>query len=99
MTFVNREQEAASRESPIQAQTKSNIENLLDLDFNDPSTTTSSVASPITATSNSLPSTANVDDLLGLFSGSSITASSGQGSSHQNNHQNNSLSNDLVSLF
>ncbi|CAG8432675.1 5657_t:CDS:10 [Diversispora eburnea] len=90
------EQEEASRESPIQAQTKSNIENLLDLDFSDPSAPTTSFTSPITTTSSSFAPTANVDDLLDLFSGSSITTSPGQSSS---THQNNSLSNDLVSLF
>ncbi|RHZ77368.1 hypothetical protein Glove_180g19 [Diversispora epigaea] len=87
------EQEEASRESPIQAQTKSNIENLLDLDFSDPSTLTTS---PISTASGSSAPTANVDDLLDLFSGSNITTSPGQSSS---THQNNNLSNDLVSLF
>ncbi|CAG8446030.1 4272_t:CDS:10 [Acaulospora colombiana] len=88
------EQEEASRESPIQAQTKTNIENLLDLDFEDSTNMTAS-ASPIATSSNSLTPTTNVDDLLGLFGGSSIT-SPGQGPS---NHQKNGLSNDLVSLF
>ncbi|CAG8465681.1 6856_t:CDS:10 [Acaulospora morrowiae] len=88
------EQEEASRESPIQAQTKSNIENLLDLDFGD---STSETASPIATTSNSSAPTTNVDDLLDLFGGSSIKSTTGQASS--SNHQNNGLSNDLVSLL
>ncbi|CAG8561878.1 19734_t:CDS:2, partial [Racocetra fulgida] len=82
----------ASRESPIQAQTKTNIENLLDLDFSDtttPVTTTSSLPS----SSMSFTPTANVDDLLDLFNDNSIT------STQSSNHQNNGLSNDLVNLF
>ncbi|CAJ0641418.1 7833_t:CDS:10 [Entrophospora sp. SA101] len=82
------EQQEASRESPIQAQVKANIENLLDLDFNDSPTTT----------------TANVDDLLGLFDDDSFSISKTatsqlSSSSNQNNPTGNNISNDLVNLF
>ncbi|GBC07538.1 hypothetical protein RclHR1_07520002 [Rhizophagus clarus] len=92
------EQEEASRESPIQAQVKTNIENLLDLDFNDNSTPTSNTPP---SSSKSTDATANVDDLLDLFGGSNINndLSTPPQSSSSNNHQNNGLTNDLVSLF
>jgi vesicle coat complex subunit len=86
------EQEEASRESPIQAQVKTNIENLLDLDFNDTSTPTSSTP----PSSKSTNATANVDDLLDLFSGNSI---SNNLSTPQSSSTNNGITNDLVSLF
>jgi hypothetical protein len=94
-----REQEEASRESPIQAQVKTNIENLLDLDFNDNSATPTSNTPP--SSSKSTNATANVDDLLDLFGGSNINndLSTPPQSSSSNNHQNNGLTNDLVSLF
>ncbi|CAG8806538.1 30772_t:CDS:2, partial [Racocetra persica] len=60
------EQEEASRESPIQAQTKTNIENLLDLDFSD-TTTAVTTTSSLPSSSMSFTPTANVDDLLDLF--------------------------------
>ncbi|CAG8632980.1 3900_t:CDS:2, partial [Dentiscutata heterogama] len=60
------EQEEASRESPIQAQTKTNIENLLDLDFSDTNTVVSTTKSPPTSSKSFTPN-ANVDDLLDLF--------------------------------
>ncbi|GES88764.1 adaptor protein complex beta subunit [Rhizophagus clarus] len=88
------EQEEASRESPIQAQVKTNIENLLDLDFNDNSTPTSNTPP---SSSKSTDATANVDDLLDLFGGSNINndLSTPPQSSSSNNHQNNGLTNDL----
>lgn len=94
-----REQEEASRESPIQAQVKTNIENLLDLDFNDNSATPTSNTPP--SSSKSTNATANVDDLLDLFGGSNMNndLSTPPQSSSSNNHQNNGLTNDLVSLF
>ncbi|CAB4475479.1 unnamed protein product [Rhizophagus irregularis] len=93
------EQEEASRESPIQAQVKTNIENLLDLDFNDNSATPTSNTPP--SSSKSTNATANVDDLLDLFGGSNMNndLSTPLQSSSSNNHQNNGLTNDLVSLF
>ncbi|CAB4429700.1 unnamed protein product [Rhizophagus irregularis] len=93
------EQEEASRESPIQAQVKTNIENLLDLDFNDNSATPTSNTPP--SSSKSTNATANVDDLLDLFGGSNMNndLSTPPQSSSSNNHQNNGLTNDLVSLF
>ncbi|CAG8647231.1 14184_t:CDS:10 [Funneliformis caledonium] len=93
------EQEEASRESPIQAQVKTNIENLLDLDFNDNSTPTSST--PPASSSKSTSATANVDDLLDLFDNSSISNNdlSTPPQSSSTNHQNNGIANDLVSLF
>ncbi|CAG8640648.1 27_t:CDS:10 [Funneliformis mosseae] len=92
-------QEEASRESPIQAQVKTNIENLLDLDFNDNSTPTSST--PPASSSKSTSATANVDDLLDLFDNSSISNNdlSTPPQSSSTNHQNNGIANDLVSLF
>ncbi|RIA95100.1 Adaptor protein complex beta subunit [Glomus cerebriforme] len=91
------EQEEASRESPIQAQVKTNIENLLDLDFNDTSTPTTSTP----PSSKSTNATANVDDLLDLFGSNSISndLSTPPQSSSSNNHQNNGITSDLVSLF
>ncbi|CAI2173098.1 1578_t:CDS:10 [Funneliformis geosporum] len=96
------EQEEASRESPIQAQVKTNIENLLDLDFNDNSTPNSNTPPPPPATSSkSTNATANVDDLLDLFDNSSISNNnpSTPPQSSSTNHQNNGIANDLVSLF
>ncbi|CAG8530085.1 6844_t:CDS:10 [Cetraspora pellucida] len=86
------EQEEASRESPIQAQTKTNIENLLDLDFSD-TTTAVTTTSSLPSSSMSFTPTANVDDLLDLFNGNSITPT------QPSNNQNNGLSNDLLNLF
>ncbi|RIB21902.1 adaptin N terminal region-domain-containing protein [Gigaspora rosea] len=88
------EQEEASRESPIQAQTKTNIENLLDLDFSDTNTVNSTTSSLPSSSKSITQPTANVDDLLDLFNDNTITST--QSSS---NIQNNSVSNDLVNLF
>ncbi|CAG8491468.1 1388_t:CDS:10, partial [Cetraspora pellucida] len=77
------EQEEASRESPIQAQTKTNIENLLDLDFSDTTTAAVITTSSLPSSSMSFTPTANVDDLLDLFNGNSITPT--QPSNNQNN--------------
>ncbi|CAG8569790.1 70_t:CDS:10, partial [Dentiscutata erythropus] len=85
------EQEEASRESPIQAQTKTNIENLLDLDFSDTNTVVSTTTSPPSSSKSFTPN-ANVDDLLDLFNDNSIST---QSTSNNNGNQNNSVSNDL----
>jgi len=92
------EQEEASRESPIQAQVKTNIENLLDLDFNETSIPTSNTPPPSSKSTNT---TANVDDLLDLFGSSNISSdlTTPSQSSSSNNHQNNGITSDLVSLF
>ncbi|CAG8627580.1 11521_t:CDS:10 [Paraglomus brasilianum] len=101
------EQEESIRETPLQIQTKTNVENLLDIDFSSPATPTSSSAIPASTAPPSVSSTAAtsagpIDDLLDLFSGTSMDSSSnGAGTTQgQNGTRGNGMSNDdILGLF
>ncbi|CAG8531680.1 9179_t:CDS:10 [Paraglomus occultum] len=103
------EQEESIRETPLQIQTQTNVENLLDIDFSSPATPTSSSAIPASTASPSVSSTTAtsagpIDDLLDLFSGTSVNSSSnGAGintTQGQNGTRGNGMSNDdILGLF